>query len=163
MPNLPRLAAIALTVLALATAAGCGGSDKSKDAAKTAGTTRTAPGAETPPPPLARADRLAYAEIDRSSGALRAAAVPVAYGSASRIVVADRLNAAAGALSRARPRNALLARLRASLLAALRRATSRVALNDAKAKGIARKAIAEADRIDAGLRRYAASHPAANG
>jgi hypothetical protein len=159
VPRLARFAVLALSGVAIVAAAGCGGSDRNKNA----GTTKTVPGAETPPPPLARADRLAYLEIQRSSGALRAAAVPVAYGGASRIVVTDRLNAGALALSRTRPRNVLLARLRASLVAALRRATSRGALNDGKAKGIAKKAIAEADRIDAGLRRYAALHPAANG
>jgi len=159
VPHLSRLAILVLAGLAIAVPAGCGGSDKNKDA----GTTKTAPGAETPPPPLPSADRGAYAEIQRSSGALRAAAVPVAYGSATRFVVADRLNAAAGQLSRARPRSPLLARLRRTTLAALRRTASAGALDDAKAKGIAKKAITEADRIDAGLRRYAASHPAANG
>lgn len=138
--------------------AGCGGSD---DTAKTA--SQRSPGAEVAPPPLAPDDRTAYNEIERSSGSLRAAAVPVAYGSAKRIVVADQLNAAATQLAQARPADRLLRRLRASTLLALRQAASAGARGDATAKRIAKSAIAEADRIDAGLRRYAASHPAANG
>ena len=158
MPRLARLAALGLAGLALAAPAGCGGSDEDKSAR----TTETAPGAETPPPPLPTADRAAYVEIERSSGVLRAAAVPVAYGSASRIVVTDRLNAAATRLSRTHPRNALLTRLRRTTLAGLKAAASSDALDDSKAKRIAKRSIAEADRVDAGLRRYAADHPAAN-
>ena len=159
MLRLHRAAVLALTGLAIAAPAGCGSDD---DTDTNAGTTKTAPGAEVPPPPLARGDDHAYSELERSSGALRAAAVPVAYGSASRIVVADRLKAAARRLSATRPSSKALARLRRTTLAALRLAYSEGAVDDSKAKGIAKRSIAEADRIDAGLRRYAASHPAAN-
>jgi hypothetical protein len=162
VPRLSRIAAVGLVPLALAVPLGCGSSSK-KDESGTTKTTRTAPGAETPPPPLPANDGQAYAEIQRDSGVLRAAAVPVAYGTASRIVVADRLNAAARTLTGVKPRNPLLVRLRRQTLAALGKAGSRAGLDETKAKGIARKAIAEADRIDAGLRRYAALHPAANG
>ena len=144
-------------LVAAAPLSGCGGSDDDGQ------TTRTNPAAEVPPPPLPARNRRAYSELQRASGTLRAAAVPVAYGSATRIVVADSLNAAVRQLSRTRPRDASLRRLRQMTLAALRVAASEPAREDATAKGIAKAAIAEADRIDADLRRYAASHPAANG
>jgi hypothetical protein len=158
---LTRLVVLGLAgLLVAAWPAGCGGSD---DDSNSATSTKTAPGAEVPPPPLRARDRNAFNEIQRSSGALRAAAVPVAYGSATRIVVADRLNAAARRVARTRPRDRLLARLRRTTLAALGKAASEPARADATSKQIANASIAEANRIDAGLRRYAALHPAANG
>jgi hypothetical protein len=159
VPRPPRslLAGVAVALALAAASAGCGGgSGDGKDA------TQTAPGAETPPPRLRTADRKAFAEIQRSSGVLRAAAVPVAYGAATRIVVKDRLNAATRALAADVPRDSLLRRLRSRALRGLRAAASPKAHADRAARRIAAFAIAEADRIDAGLRRYAASHPAAN-
>ena len=151
-----RLLLAGLACLLALLAQGCGGSDDGDNA------TRSAPGAETPPPRLQTANRKAYIEIQRSSGALRAAAVPVAFGAATRIVVTDRLHAATRRLAADVPRDSLLRRLRRKALRGLRAAASPEARADATAKGIAKAAIAEADRIDAGLRRYAASHPAAN-
>jgi hypothetical protein len=138
-------------------AAGCGSSSDKKSTAPKAPAS-----AEQPPPALPSGDRVAFAELARSSGVLRAAAVPVAYGSASRIVVVPRLDAAASAVRKTRPRSAALRRLRARTLAALRLATSPGALRQPTSKRIASRAIAAADRIDAGLRGYAGSNPAAN-
>jgi len=153
----PLLAGVVGLLALTGLVSGCGGgSGDGKDAPK------TAPGAEIPPPRLQSADRKAFAEIQTSSGVLRAAAVPVAYGSATRIVVTDRLNSAARALAAVVPRNSLLRRLRRTTLKSLRAAGSSGARENSTAKQIAQSAIAEADRIDAGLRRYAASHPAAN-
>jgi hypothetical protein len=142
-----RLLATGVAGLAIAAPlAGCGGSDDE------GGTTnKAAPGAEVAPPALAAPDRRAYDEIERSSGVLRAA------------VVAGDLNAAARKLARAKPRDPLLRRLRRAALVALRTAASEGTLEGASAKQVAKSAIGEADRMDAGLRRYAASHPAANG
>jgi hypothetical protein len=134
--------------------AACG--DDNADEAKTA-----APGAEVAPPRLVRADRKAFAEIQRSSGALRAAAIPVAYGSAPGIVAPGRLLAAARDVAAIVPRDSLLRRLRRRTIRALRTAASDGGTPEI-AKDAANAAIAEADRIDAGLRRYAAAHPAAN-
>jgi hypothetical protein len=148
------LAAGVAALLIAGPLAGCGGSDDSGDA-------KQAPrSAEVPPPRLGNTDRKAYARILRSSGALRAAAVPVAYGAAPRIAT-DQLNPAIGKLAATHPRNPSLRRLRLSILSALRAAVSGGAQGES-AKAIATQAIAEADRTDAGLRRYAASHPAAN-
>jgi hypothetical protein len=160
-PRSPVVALVAGLLIAATPLAACGGSDNDDGTGGT--TTKTVPGAEVAPPPLVPRDRRAYNAIQRSSGALRAAAVPVAYGSGTRIVVADHLNALAGQLARTSPRNASLKRLRRTALDALSQASSAAAREDATAKGIAKASIAEADRIDAGLRRYAASHPAANG
>lgn len=141
---------------ACAAVAGCGGS-ADKPAAP-----RPPASAEQPPPRLPSGDRAAFAALARNSGVLRAAAVPVAYGSATRIVVRQRLRVAARQVGRTHPRKAALRALRARLLSALRRAASPKALVDSAAKRIARDSIAAADGVDAGLRRYAASNPAAN-
>jgi hypothetical protein len=155
---MPRRLVGAIVVGALLIlAAGCGSSsDKKSNEPKAPAS------AEKPPPALPSGDRVAFAALTRGSGVLRAAATPVAYGSATRIVVVPRLDAAATAVRRTRPRSAALRRLRARTLAALRLATSPGALQQATSKPIARKTIAAADRIDAGLRRYAGSNPAAN-
>jgi hypothetical protein len=137
-------------------AAGCGGSDDKTSEQK------THPAAEIPPPALRPADRAAFVELGRASGVLRAAAIPVAYGAATRIVVAPRLRAAAVDVRKTRPRSPRLRRLRARTLAALRLASSSGARQDGTAKQIARDSIKQAARIDAGLRQYAASNPAAN-
>jgi hypothetical protein len=136
--------------------AGCGGSsDKPAQP-------RPPASAEQPPPRLSTGNRATFVALARNSGVLRAAAVPVAYGSATRIVVQRRLRAAARQVGRTHPRNAALRALRARLLAALHRAASAETLQDSAAKRIARDSIAATDRVDAGLRRYAASNPAAN-
>jgi hypothetical protein len=121
--------------------------------------TRPAHGADVKPPRLSRADRLAFGRIQSASGALRAAAVPVAYGAAPQIDPAG-LNRAMRRLSGADPANAQLQRLKARTLAAINALLG--AGQGAAAKATGNQAIGVADRIDDGLRRYAASHPAAN-
>ena len=161
---LNRSLAASLSALALAAggASGCGGdsSSSSSSASKTAtGSTnqRKPPrSAETPPPPLHVSDRKTYAAVERISGDLRAAATPLAYGTASTIdktaLVSD-----ARTLDRLSPRSAQLRGLRQQTISALQSVIGR-----APTKAIATAAIGEADRIDDGLRRYAASNPAAN-
>jgi len=102
---------------------------------------------------------VAFGRIQSASGALRAAAVPVAYG-ASPQSDASGLNRALRRLPGAEPQNVQLQRLKARTLAAINAILA--ADRGAAAKAAATEAIAEADGIDAGLRRYAASHPAAN-
>jgi hypothetical protein len=144
----------------LAPVAGCG--DGSKDGSKDGSTTETGSrkpprSAEVPPPRLASRDKRAFVTIQKASGALRAGVVAAAYGSTNRIP-AQRLRGAAGEVRSVHPRNALLKKLRARTAGALIAA----ATPGADSKAVATAAIAEADRIDAGLREYAASHPAAN-
>jgi hypothetical protein len=154
----PRAVIGAIAVGLLLVASGCGGSDDKASSAQT----ETNPNAEVPPPALHHADRKAYAELTQASGALRSAAVPVAYGSATRIVVAERLDAEAADVLKEHPDSAALRSLRKRTLAALRLAGSPAAQRVTTAKQIARDSIAKADRIDDGLRRYAATNPAAN-
>jgi hypothetical protein len=80
----------------------------------------------------------------------------VAYGSAGTIA-AGQLNADVRRLERLKPRSSLLRDLREQTLSAVRSTITR-----GGSKAIANAAIGEADRIDQGLRRYAASNPAAN-
>ena len=145
-----------LVALVAVAVAGCGGG--SNGGSTTATDTRKPPkSAEVPPPALRSKDKAAFTAIQRASGILRSAAVPAAYGSTARIP-ADRLRAAAREVGATDPRNPLLKRLRADALKALDAAAS----SGAAPKATATTAIAEADRIDGGLRRYAALHPAAN-
>jgi hypothetical protein len=142
--------------LALLVPAGCGGG--SDDNAAPPPDTRKPPrSAEIPPHPLGSSDRRAYRAIQAASGVLRAAAVPVAFGATTRIET-SRLRRAARRVSATDPSNGSLQKLRTTTQDAL---TALAAPSgDPKAKGKA--AMTEADRIDDGLRRYAASHPAAN-
>ena len=155
----PREVIGAIAVGLLLLAPGCGGSDEKSSQPSQP---KANPNAETPPPALRTGDRKTFAVLTRSSGVLRAAAVPVAYGSATRIVVGPRLDAAAAELQRTHPRSAALRRLRLQTLAGLRLASSPAALRGSSSKRIAQESIAKADRIDDGLRGYAASNPAAN-
>jgi hypothetical protein len=164
VPRLTRLLVAGVAALAIAgSAAGCGDSgDKNGNAGNTAGGNsvdgkRPPPGAEARPPRLVRADKRAYIRIQKASGDLRAAASPVSYGATSRIAT-DQLNADFRKLLALSPQSPLLRRLRVEAMTAVRSATSR----GASGKAVAAAATAEADRIDAGLRRYAASNPAAN-
>jgi hypothetical protein len=152
---LARLVVVGVAAFVVAGfAAGCGGGSDDPS-----GANRPAHGADVKPPRLPRPDRLAFGRIQSASGALRAAAVPVAYG-ASPQADASGLSRALRRLSRAEPQNAQLQRLKARTLAAINAVLG--ASRGAPAKAAAIEAIAETDRIDAGLRRYAASHPAAN-
>jgi hypothetical protein len=161
VPTLLRLIVAGIASLALlAPVAGCGdGSNEGSNEGSTSETSGPKPprSAEVPPPRLASRDREAFAAIQTASGVLRAAVVAAAYGSANRIP-AHPLRGAARKLRSVHPRNPLLKQLRARTANALIAAAS----PSADSKAVAAAAIAEADRIDAGLREYAASHPAAN-
>jgi hypothetical protein len=141
----------------LAVAAGCGGGSKGASTTTETSARKPPKSAEARPPRLRHPDKAAFAAIQRASGVLRASAVPAAYGSATRIP-ADRLRAVAREVGATHPRDPLLKRLRETTLGALDAAAS----SGAAPKAVATAAIAEADRIDSGLRRYAASNPAAN-
>ena len=158
MNRLPPAGLAALALMALV-AAGCGGGNSSSGSktATGAGSQKKPPrSAETPPPRLHASDRKAYASIQRISGDLRAAVTPLAYGTAATIDT-TALAADARTLDRLTPRSAELQGLRQQTLSALQSVIGR-----SPTKAIATAAIGEADRIDDGLRRYAASNPAAN-
>jgi hypothetical protein len=168
VPRLTRLLVAGVAALAIAgPPAGCGGSsDKHGNAGgnnggtastNAAGGKRPPRSAEVRPPRLVRADKRAYTTIQKASGDLRAAATPVTYGATGRIAT-HQLNTDFRKLLALSPQSALLRRRRVQTMPALRSATSR----GASGKAVAAAATAEADRIDSGLRRYAASNPAAN-
>jgi hypothetical protein len=140
-------------LLILILVSGCGGGENQSR------TTRAPRSADVAPPRLSAADEKAYPDIQKTSGDLRAAAIPVTYRSAAAIASAQ-LSADVRELRAVKPQDALLRRLRRSALKAVSVAISQP--RGASVKAAAAAAIAEADRIDAGLRRYAASHPAAN-
>jgi hypothetical protein len=165
MPVVQRLnrhlaAGAAVLTLAAWGVAGCGGGSSSTSSSKTATSAadqkKPPRSAEIPPPRLHPPDRKTYAAIERISGDLRAAATPLAYGTAATI---DKTALASDArtLDRLAPKSAQLRGLRQQTLSALQSVIGR-----APTKAIATAAIGEADRIDDGLRRYAASNPAAN-
>jgi hypothetical protein len=164
VPRLNRLLVAGVAATAIAgPIAGCGGSGDRNGSAGTNSVANGAGGKRPPrsagvrPPRLARTDKRAYATIQKASGDLRAAATPVTYNPAGRIAT-KQLNADFRKVLALSPGSPLLRRLRVQTLTAVRSATS----HGASAKAVATAAIAEADRIDAGLRRYAASNPAAN-
>jgi hypothetical protein len=104
-------------------------------------------------------DRTAFYEIATVSGSLRLSAAPVALGQTDRPPASQELVTARHRLAALRPRDRQLARLRAKLRAALA-----VALRPVHGLGAvrqaARKALHATDVINAGLRSYAARHPA---
>jgi hypothetical protein len=164
VPRFTRLLVAGVAALAFAgPIAACGGSgDKKPNAATNAagqatGGKRPPRSAEVRPPRLVRTDKRAYRTIQKASGDLRAAATPVTYSPTVRIAT-KQLNLDFSKLLALSPQSPLLRSLRVQTLTAVRSATS----SGASGKAAATAAIAEADRIDAGLRRYAASNPAAN-
>jgi hypothetical protein len=155
VPRLIRLLALGAAAFAVAagSVAGCGG-----DSNDGSGPDDRKPpaSAEVPPPRLPASDRRAYATIQKASGDLRAAATPIVYGTGGRIA-SEELSADVRKLQRLAPRSRLLRNLRDRTLSAVQSA-----MGGNATKEIAAAAIAEADRIDDGLRRYAATNPAAN-
>ena len=148
-PALRILVAGVIALLIAVVPLACGSDDKGNE---------TVPGAEVRPPRLAPADKRAFRQIQKSSGDLRAAAIAASYGS-SETIVADQLRVDIRKLEDLHPRDSLLKRLHRRALRALRSASEG---QGADVQAAAAAAIAEADLIDDGLRRYAASHPAAN-
>jgi hypothetical protein len=112
-------------------------------------------------PQLPAADRRAYVEIATDSGTLRVSVVRAALGRSAAVDTAA-IAAARRRLALARPRDALLARLKAQLVAAC----SEVIAHAGPHTGVqpaAKKALTATDKVNAGLRQYAARHPAVAG
>jgi hypothetical protein len=108
------------------------------------------------------ADREAFLELANASGALRAAAAPVALGHAARAPALGALAHARSRVSALRPRDPSLARLQTTLLAALPSAHAFQRPGKPK-RQLAQRAIADTDHINTGLRAYAREHPAIGG
>jgi hypothetical protein len=110
-------------------------------------------------PPIPSADRAAFYGIATTSGSLRASAAPAALGQASGLRGRAELVAARRRLAALHPPDRRLAALRVKLVAALGAAVRPVHGTGA-ARLAAREALRATDAINAGLRSYAARHPA---
>jgi hypothetical protein len=110
--------------------------------------------AEIPP-----ADRAAFYGIATVSGSLRLSAAPVALGQTNRLRDREELVTARRQVAALRPRDRQLARLRAKLWVALAGAI-RPVHGPGAARQAARRTLRATDDINAGLRIYAARHPA---
>jgi hypothetical protein len=157
-----RLGAYWLLALAVASAAlvGCGGGGGSSETAETgSGAEEQEQGQAKALEKVPASDQAAFIEIATVIGTLRVRAAPVAVGKSHRLTSAAPLRAGRSRLAALRPRDPRLARLRDRLIPALTKfihaPTSRAA-----ARRAAKSAIADADRIEAGLRRYARIQPA---
>lgn len=106
-------------------------------------------------------DRRAYLEIASDSGTLRVSVVRAALGQSAAVDTAAIADARRR-LSLARPRDALLVRLKAQLLGACSEAISQTR-SKAGTRRAARKALTATDKVNDGLRQYAARHPSVAG
>jgi hypothetical protein len=111
---------------------------------------------------IPEADQTAFIKLATAIGTLRARAAPVAVGKSDHLVSAASLRAARSRIADLKPRDQRLARLRDQLLPVLTR-FSRAPTSGSGARRAARGAIADADRIEAGLRSYTQTRPAIGG
>jgi hypothetical protein len=173
---LPRLLTIALLVAAVLSlgvvAAGCGGggSDEKKgehadaeqpngeDEGGEEGEHGQAQALSKIPP----ADRAAFFGLATAIGALRVRAAPVAVGSSSHLSSAAPLRTASRQVAAFHPEDHQLQGIRAQLVPLLRR-FARAPTSGPAARRAARAALADADRIEAGLRSYTKRIPAIGG
>jgi len=108
---------------------------------------------------IPKADRTAFYAIATISGSLRLSAAPVALGQTDRPTDRAELVAARHRVGALRPRDRQLSTLRAKLGAALA-VDLRPVHGLAAVRQAARGALHATDVINAGLRSYAAHHPA---
>ncbi|GAC1436109.1 MAG: hypothetical protein NVSMB51_06760 [Solirubrobacteraceae bacterium] len=118
-------------------------------------------GAKTKPDAPLRtpaADKLAYLELARASGVLRASAAATALGQARQLGARDSLVAAEGLVAGLRPADRLLRELRGTVGREL--AAALAASSGSSAQRVAaRRATTATDAINSQLRRYAARRP----
>ena len=159
--HVPRRA-LALSLLALAFVgtplAGCGGGG-SQRAAEEGTSAAEEHGQAKALGRIPAADQTAFIQIATVIGTLRVRAAPVAIGKADRLASAAPLRDGRSQVAALHPDDPRLARLRDQLIPALTRFI-RAPTSAAAARRAARGAIADADRIEARLRRYARVQPA---
>jgi hypothetical protein len=143
-----------ITVLAVLLGCG-GGGDGKPDTSPTSEESESSAAQALPP-----LDRVAYYGIATGSGTLRAVAAPLALGYAGARWNPASLRATHSRVQALQPRDPLLVRLKARLLAALSRAIapSRGANGTRKA---ARDALHDTNAINSGLHSYVRRHPQA--
>jgi hypothetical protein len=108
------------------------------------------------------ADRTAFLQLATAIGALRARAAPVAVGTASRLTRPNGILAASSQVTRLKPTDQELARLRDRLVPVLTR-FAKAPISGAASRRAAKAALHHADRIEAGLRSYVQRTPAIGG
>jgi hypothetical protein len=162
------LVILLLSLFAVTLAAGCGGgshdqggehreTDSGEPSGEEGDQARSAALERIP-----QSDRDAFLQLATAIGTLRARAAPVAVGSTDRLGPAAPIVAARGQVVALHPTDAALVQVRQGLIPALSR-FARAPLSGATARRAARSAIADADRIEAGLRRYSRTQPAIGG
>jgi hypothetical protein len=114
---------------------------------------------QRPPAEIPKLDRTAFYGIATVSGSLRLSAAPVALGQTDRPANRAELVAARHRVAALRSRDPQLSTLRAKLSAALA-IDLRPVHGLAAIRQAARRALHATDVINAGLRSYAARHPA---
>jgi hypothetical protein len=158
--------ALVLIVSGFTLPAGCGGGSSTGNAEKPAsGDEQDKQGEQEGAKALAqvpKADQTAFIQLATVIGALRARAAPVAVGTSGRLGSAAPLIAGRRQIADLRPQEPDLTRLRDRLLPLLTR-FSRAPTSGPESRRAARAAIAEADRIEAGLRHYSQVRPAVGG
>jgi hypothetical protein len=107
-------------------------------------------------------DRTAFIGLATSIGTLRARAAPVAVGTTDRLGPAAPIVAARSQVASLDPADPDLVAVRRGLIPVLTRFAN-APLTGVGARRAARAAIASADRIEAGLRRYSRTQPAIGG
>jgi len=147
-------------VLAGLALAGCGGGSDKENGERQGGEVDQAQ--EEALSKIPTADRTAFLQLATAIGALRARAAPVAVGTASRLTRPNGLLAARSQVTRLRPTDQQLARLRDRLVPVLTR-FAKAPISGATSRRAAKAAIHHADRIEAGLRSYAQRTPAIGG
>ena len=148
--------ALALIAMLAVQLLGCGGGGGGKPETGPTPEESDSSAAQALPAP----DRVAYYGIATGSGTLRATAAPLALGYAGARWHPASLRPTRSRVQALQPRDRLLVRLKANLLAALSRAIapSRGAKGPRRA---ARDALLDTDAINSGLRTYVRRHPQA--
>ncbi|MDX6616826.1 MAG: hypothetical protein QOD60_1917 [Solirubrobacterales bacterium] len=154
--------AVVVTISGFALLPGCGGGSSTDNAEKDAGGEQGQQGQAKALAQVPEADQTAFIQLATVIGVLRARAAPVAVGTSRRLGSAAPLIAGRMKVAALRPQDRDLTRLRDRLLPLLTR-FSRAPSSGPASRRAARAAIAEADRIEAGLRHYSQVRPAVGG
>ena len=154
---------VAMLVAALATAAmvlsGCGGGSHESTGDRRG---EEADQAQKALERIPEADRAAFLELSTAVGVVRFRAAPVAVGTSARLSPPGPLLAARSRVLALHPADERLVRIRRRLTVVLTR-FGHAAVSGPAARVASRRAIAAADRMEAGLRAYSGSQPAIGG
>jgi hypothetical protein len=142
--------------------AGCGGGSSADNGEKQESGEQGEEGQAKALAQVPKEDQTAFIQLGTVIGVLRARAAPVAVGTSGRLGSAAPLIAGRKQVAALKPQDPDLTRVRDQLLPVLAR-FSRAPSSGPASRRSARAAIAEADRIEAGLRHYSQVRPAVGG